>query len=46
MLNMGPWVHTHRLPSFVSSTQQRHAPIPHAIVFSNDASHSIFLFFA
>ena len=36
--NTGPSVHTHLCPSFVSSTQQRHAPRPQAILFSRETS--------
>ena len=40
ILNTGPSVHTHTLPFTVGSTQHRHAPRPHAIIFSSDTSQS------
>ena len=42
MLKTGPWVQVHRFPSVVSSTQQRQAPRPQAILFSRLTSQSIF----
>lgn len=39
--NTGPAVQTQRLPFEVFSTQQRHAPNPHAIRFSKEASQRI-----
>ena len=42
MFNTGPSLHTHILPSsVVFSTQHRQAPIPQAILFSNDTSQSM-----
>ena len=41
ILNTGPSLHTHRLPSVVFSTQHKQAPKPQAIRFSNEASHAI-----
>ena len=38
MFITGPSLHTQTLPSVVFSTQQRHAPTPHAILFSSDTS--------
>ena len=46
MLKTGPSLHTHKCPSAVFSTQQRQAPTPHAILFSNDTSQAMFLLLA
>jgi len=42
ILKIGPSLHTQVLPSIVSSTQQRHAPTPQAIIFSRDTSQDMF----
>jgi hypothetical protein len=42
MLKTGPSVQTQTLPPTVFSTQHKHVPSPHAILFSSDTSQSIF----
>jgi len=47
ILKTGPSVHTHKLPSTVSVTQQQaKVPNPQAIIFSRETSHAIFLLWA
>jgi hypothetical protein len=41
--NTGPSVQTQIFPVLLSTTQQRQAPIPHAIVFSRETSQGTFM---